>query len=215
VASPNPDYDESCEFVYVRGSFVHQKCFNYAQTNLLFNLCRSLWIFDPLVTCPGPHPGVLAHPFTFEVMWIREHTPTHSVVFIFRLTFESFKECGVCHQISFARICRGPWNESFACHFRFKRCPCWEGIFLNIHLLPLLYNMGHLPTSLDKKVISRLGFKEFLMRCWKQFIIYIWMLVRFNKMKNYLKKIAKETCIKIDPQRLIGWDLCKINKHIM
>jgi hypothetical protein len=31
---------ESCESVYVRGSFVHQKCSNYALTSLLFGLCR-------------------------------------------------------------------------------------------------------------------------------------------------------------------------------
>ncbi len=27
---------ESCEFGFARGSSVHQKCFNYALTNLLF-----------------------------------------------------------------------------------------------------------------------------------------------------------------------------------
>jgi hypothetical protein len=31
---------ESYEFVYVSGSFVHQKCSNYALTNLLFGLYK-------------------------------------------------------------------------------------------------------------------------------------------------------------------------------
>jgi hypothetical protein len=31
---------ESCEFMYAHDSFIHQKCFNYAITNLLFGLCR-------------------------------------------------------------------------------------------------------------------------------------------------------------------------------
>jgi hypothetical protein len=31
---------ESCEFEFARGSFKHQKCSNYALTNLLFSLCK-------------------------------------------------------------------------------------------------------------------------------------------------------------------------------
>ncbi len=41
----------NCESMYVRGLSVHQKCSNYALTDLLFGLCRSIWIIDPLVTC--------------------------------------------------------------------------------------------------------------------------------------------------------------------
>jgi hypothetical protein len=33
---------ESCESMFAHGLFVHQKCFNYAWTNLLFGLCRSV-----------------------------------------------------------------------------------------------------------------------------------------------------------------------------
>jgi hypothetical protein len=33
------------------GSFVHQKCSNFVLTNLLFSLCRFMWISDPLVAC--------------------------------------------------------------------------------------------------------------------------------------------------------------------
>ncbi len=36
--------------------FVHQKCSNYAQTNLLFGLYRSMWIINLLVTLLNPHP---------------------------------------------------------------------------------------------------------------------------------------------------------------
>jgi hypothetical protein len=32
------------------------KCSDYALTNLLFGLCRSIWIIDPLVTHHNPHP---------------------------------------------------------------------------------------------------------------------------------------------------------------
>jgi hypothetical protein len=39
---PSPGYGESWESMYARGSFVPQKCFNYALTNLLFGLCRSI-----------------------------------------------------------------------------------------------------------------------------------------------------------------------------
>jgi hypothetical protein len=36
---PSPNYGRSCEFVYAHGSSVHQKCSNYALTNL-FGLCK-------------------------------------------------------------------------------------------------------------------------------------------------------------------------------
>ncbi len=50
-----------------------------------------------LVTRPNPHPGTLACPSTPEMLQIRECTPTFffSIVFTFKCTFESFKECGV------------------------------------------------------------------------------------------------------------------------
>jgi hypothetical protein len=39
---PSPGRGKSCEYVFARGSFVHQKCYSYALTNLLFGLCRSV-----------------------------------------------------------------------------------------------------------------------------------------------------------------------------
>jgi hypothetical protein len=39
---PSPGHGESCESVFARGSFVHQKCSNSTLTNLLFGLCRSV-----------------------------------------------------------------------------------------------------------------------------------------------------------------------------
>jgi hypothetical protein len=38
---PSSGHGESCEFVFARGLFVHQKCSNYTLTNL-FGLCRSV-----------------------------------------------------------------------------------------------------------------------------------------------------------------------------
>jgi hypothetical protein len=35
-------HGESYEFVFAYGSSMHQKCLNYALTNLLFGLCRSV-----------------------------------------------------------------------------------------------------------------------------------------------------------------------------
>jgi hypothetical protein len=42
VVSPSLGYGESREFVFTHGSWMHQKCSNYALTNLLFGLCRSV-----------------------------------------------------------------------------------------------------------------------------------------------------------------------------
>jgi hypothetical protein len=58
---PSAGCDESCESVFARGSSVHQKCSSYALINLLFGLCRSVWVIDSLVTLPNPYLGALAH----------------------------------------------------------------------------------------------------------------------------------------------------------
>jgi len=58
-------------FMYVCGSSMHQKCSNHALTNLLFKLCRFVWIIDMLVIHPSPHPKTLTRLFTpkcYELM---------------------------------------------------------------------------------------------------------------------------------------------------
>jgi hypothetical protein len=39
VFPPSLGRGESCEYVFARDSSMHQKCSNYALTNLLFGLC--------------------------------------------------------------------------------------------------------------------------------------------------------------------------------
>jgi hypothetical protein len=56
--------------------FVHQKCSNYALTNLLFGLCKSMWIIDPFVTCPSLHLGAPTCPSIPKVLWAKERTLT-------------------------------------------------------------------------------------------------------------------------------------------
>jgi hypothetical protein len=74
---------------------MHQKCSNYALINLLFGLCKSMWIIDPLVTRPSPHPKAPTRPSTPKMLRARECTPTPpSVVFTFGLLVESIKEFG-------------------------------------------------------------------------------------------------------------------------
>jgi hypothetical protein len=92
----SPDRGESCEFVFAYGSFVHQKCSSYALTNLLFGLCRFVWVIDLLVTLLRPYLGAPACSSTLEVLRVKEHAPTlyPSVVFTFRLIVEYTKEFG-------------------------------------------------------------------------------------------------------------------------
>ncbi len=53
------------------------KCSNYALTNLLFGLCKSMWVIELLVNLPSPiHSSSM--PFTPEALWTREHAPTPS-----------------------------------------------------------------------------------------------------------------------------------------
>jgi hypothetical protein len=88
--------DESCESVYAHGLPMHQKCSNHALINLLFELCKSLCIIDPFVTCPSPHRRAPTHFSTPEMLQAREHTPTpSSVVFTFGLKVESIMDLRV------------------------------------------------------------------------------------------------------------------------
>jgi len=62
---PSSGRGESCESMSAHGSFMHQKCFNYTLTNLLFGLCILIWIIDTLVTFFNPHleaPTCLFYP---------------------------------------------------------------------------------------------------------------------------------------------------------
>ncbi len=92
---PSSGLGEYCESMFACGSSMHQKCSNYALTNLI-GLCRSMSIIDPLVTCPNPHPGALACPSTPEVQQARERTSTSYpfVVFTFGFIVDFIKELG-------------------------------------------------------------------------------------------------------------------------
>jgi hypothetical protein len=92
----SPSHGESCESMFVCGSSVHQKCYNYALTNLLFGLCRSMWIIDLLVIRPNPHHEAPTCPSTLKVWQARECAPTPYpfVVFTFGLGVQYIKEFG-------------------------------------------------------------------------------------------------------------------------
>jgi hypothetical protein len=100
---PSPGHGESCKFMFACDSYVHLKCSNYALTNLLFGLCRFMWVIELLVNLPSPHPRAPTHPSTLEVMWTREHapTPSPSVVFTFGLVVSPSISLGVCQILSY------------------------------------------------------------------------------------------------------------------
>ncbi len=70
-------YGESYEFVFAYDLSMHQKCTNYILTNLLFGLCKCVWIIDSLVIRLSPHPKTLARSPTPEVLRARERTAIH------------------------------------------------------------------------------------------------------------------------------------------
>jgi hypothetical protein len=67
---------------------------NYVLINLLFGLCRSVWVIDLLVTLPSPHPRAPACPFTPKVLWTKQCAPIlyPFIVFTFKLTIAFIKE---------------------------------------------------------------------------------------------------------------------------
>jgi hypothetical protein len=80
----------------VRDSSLHQKCSNYALSNLLFRLCKSVWGIDLLVILHSSHLGIPTCPFTPKVLQTRERTPTPSpfAIFTYGLVVESIRESG-------------------------------------------------------------------------------------------------------------------------
>jgi hypothetical protein len=52
--------------MFTYGSSVYQKCSNYVLTNLLFGLCRLVWIINMLVTCPSPYLETLTRPLLLK-----------------------------------------------------------------------------------------------------------------------------------------------------
>jgi hypothetical protein len=95
---------------FAHGLSVHQKCSSYALINLLFKLCRFMWVIELLITLPSPHPGALACPFTSKVLRAEERAPTPPfVVFTFRLTMNPSRSLGVCHLCFFVILKTWLW----------------------------------------------------------------------------------------------------------
>jgi hypothetical protein len=115
---PSSGHGESCESVYTYDSSVHQRCFNYALSNLLFGLCRSVWVNKLFINRLSPHLETPTHASTPKMLRAKEHTPTPLpfVVFIFGLAVGSSRSLGVC-QMSFEKL---RWiakvNSQFGCN---------------------------------------------------------------------------------------------------
>jgi hypothetical protein len=81
-----------------RGSSVHQKCSSYTLINLLFGLCRYVWVVELLVNLPNPDPRALAHPSNPEVLRAKERAPTFFVLLFSLLDSQlsPSRSLGVC-----------------------------------------------------------------------------------------------------------------------
>jgi hypothetical protein len=95
---------ESYESMFAHGSSVHQKCFSYALTNLLFSLCKSMWIIDSLVIHPSPHSGTPGCPSSPEVLRTKECAPIPCPFIAFTLgfvveTIQKFGGASFCNTI--------------------------------------------------------------------------------------------------------------------
>ncbi len=93
---PSLNHGESYESMFACGSSMHQKWSNYAITNLLSGLCRSVRGIDLLVNLLNPHPGAPARPSIPKVLRTKEHAPvpSPSIIFTFGLSVESINELG-------------------------------------------------------------------------------------------------------------------------
>jgi hypothetical protein len=79
---------------FAHGESMHQKCSNYTLTNLLFGLCRSMWVIKLFINLFSPNHRAPTRPSTAEVLQAKECTLTPFVIFTFGLVVESIKELG-------------------------------------------------------------------------------------------------------------------------
>jgi hypothetical protein len=140
---PSSSCGESCEFVFARGSFVHQKCSSYALTNLLFGLCRSMWVIELFVNLLNPYPEIPSRPSTTKVQWVKKRTPVPSlfVVFTFGLALNPSRSLGVHQRPSTFEVLQvrehAPTPYPFLV-FIFRLVVEFGGVCHLVFLLPLL-----------------------------------------------------------------------------
>ncbi len=74
------------------------KCYNYALTNLLFDLCRSMWVSEVLVNLPSPIPELQHAPLPLKCCELRS-TPQLLLLPLSHLDSQlnPSKNLGVCH----------------------------------------------------------------------------------------------------------------------
>jgi hypothetical protein len=137
VASPSLGHGESCESVFARGLFMHQKFSNYTLTNLLFGLCKSVWVIELFVNLLSSHPRAPTCPFTPKVLRARERTLilSPSIVFTFGLAVNPSKSLGM-HQLSITNwIFKLNILCIFCCSGRFLQCLYENHIRLSHHFI--------------------------------------------------------------------------------
>jgi hypothetical protein len=86
----------------IRGKMVasKSKCSNYALTNSLFDLCKSVWIIDLLVIHLSLHLGAPTCPSIPEVLRVKKCAPTPYPFVVFTLDshLSISKSLGVCQK---------------------------------------------------------------------------------------------------------------------
>jgi hypothetical protein len=117
---PSPGCGESCEFVFTRDLSVHQKCSNFALTNLLFDLCKPVWIIEPLVVRPNPIPELQHFPLPPKCCERRSVPNSFSFCYLhLGLTIESIKELGGASiKVHIHKFCRyGKIGQNSKVHY--------------------------------------------------------------------------------------------------
>jgi hypothetical protein len=90
---PSLGCDESCEFVFACDSSVHQRCSNYALTNLLFSLYRSVWMTRlSIFLIPPQSSSMPFYPQSVTNQGMRPNSFSFHYLFFFGLKTKSIKE---------------------------------------------------------------------------------------------------------------------------
>jgi hypothetical protein len=128
VVSPNLGHGESCESMFACGSSMHQKCSDYALTNLLFSLCKYVSISEPLVIRPSLIPEFQHTPLPSKCYELRN---VHQLFFLLlSLPLDSH-----LNPSKSLRVHRSPiYNVDYGHNMGITFCPHIQCASLNYHV---------------------------------------------------------------------------------
>jgi hypothetical protein len=130
--------------MHAHGLSMHQKCSNHGLTNLLFGLCRFVWIIGLFIIRPSPHLGTLACLLPQKCYELENEPQFLLLLFLFSDSNLNFlRSLGMCQ-----KACHQKVNKILLTYL-------FRPIYLLIYLFPFIYQMATKPLNI-KNILSNM-----------------------------------------------------------